>query len=270
VTADPAVTADSDMPVVSLSGGQASFGGVRALDGVDLAVPRGCLQGLVGPNGSGKSTLLAGLSRLLDLNAGRIEFMGTDCTRMPPSMIARLGMVRTYQTVRLQPHLTVLENVMLGADTRSSKNAFMRTWLWPPWMRATERKSRAAAESAIELLQLGHLANRYPTTLTYGTQRRVEIARALAGEPQLLLLDEPTAGMTRGERDEIAELLIRLRHQGLTQILVEHDVQMITDVCDRLVVLNFGRVIAEGTPAECVRQPAVQDAYVGRRHGVAP
>jgi branched-chain amino acid transport system ATP-binding protein len=243
-----------------------AFGGIRAVDGVDMDVRSASLQGIVGPNGSGKSTLLALISRLISPDHGEIVFSGQNCSKSSASAIAHLGLARTFQTVRLQPSLTVLENVMLGADPVVAPGPALRTWLDPWASRSADRKSKAAAEGAIDRLRLGAFAHRYPSTLTYGTLRRVEIARAIASRPRLLLLDEPTAGMNRDERQEIGALLAQLQSEGLTQILVEHDVGMITELCDSLVVLNFGKVIAQGAPEECVQLPEVQEAYMGKAH----
>ena len=246
------------------------FGGVRALDGVSLDLDAGTLYGVVGPNGSGKSTLLAALSRLTEPTGGTMRIRGEDYHRASASQAARMGIGRTFQTVRLLRGLSVLENVMLGADARCFGTRIVPSWVAPWRTRRCEVAARQAARQAIERMQLGGLEDRNPTLLSYGMQRRVEIARALAADPALLLLDEPTAGMSRQERDEIGAVLQDLRDQGLTQILVEHDLQMITDVCQHIWVMNFGRVIAEGDPSEVVRRPEVQEAYLGKKaHRVA-
>lgn len=243
------------------------FGGVRAVDGVTVEVEPGRLYGLVGPNGSGKSTLLGALSRMTDITSGRLWFGQTEYQGVPASEVANLGISRTFQAVRLLEHRSVLENVMVGADARIFGRSVLANWLMPWRTGPSEKRCRAAAEAAIERLGLTGLEAEPVRPLPYGTQRRVEIARAVAADPQLLLLDEPTAGMNRQERDEIGEVMCELRDEGITQILVEHDMQMITDVCDHVFVVNFGRLIAEGPPEAVVQEPEVQEAYLGQRAG---
>lgn len=241
------------------------FGGVKAVDGITLQVEKGGLYGLVGPNGSGKSTLLGVVSRLTRLTSGRMTFDGTDFTRISASATARMGLSRTFQTVRLVPTLSVLENVMVGADARYFGTSIGRSWCMPWRSRGAEREVRLLAEQALQRLNLTAVRDQRPTILSYGTQRRVEIARALVSSPTLLLLDEPTAGMTLEERANIAEVLLQLQSDGLTQILVDHDVDLMVDVSDHLYVMNFGKLIAQGRPVEVVQDPNVQEAYLGRR-----
>lgn len=241
------------------------FGGVRAVDGVSFKLEAGSLYGLVGPNGSGKSTLLGALSRMTNTTGGRVMFEGRDYTEGPLPEVARMGISRTFQAVRLLPERTVLENVMLGGDARVFGRSLMASWLLPWRTRRQERQCRDEATAAIERLDLKGLERRAVGFLPYGTQRRVEIARALCARPKLLLLDEPTAGMTRAERDEVGVVMRGLLGEGLTQVLVEHDMQMITDVCDYVYCMNFGKLIAEGAPEMVVTDPAVQEAYLGKR-----
>ncbi len=243
------------------------FGGVKAVDGVTISIERGSLCGLIGPNGSGKSTLLGVMSRLTDLTRGTLRIGDEDYTHVGRHEANAHGIARTFQTVRLLESMNVLANVMIGAATRAIQRSALSNWLMVPRARAENRAARAKAESVLERVGMREFAKAYPQDLPYGHQRHVEIARALACEPQLLLLDEPTAGMNHSERDEVGDLLLALNTDGLTQVLVEHDLAMIHRVCSHTFALNFGKVIAEGTPAEVSRQPAVREAYLG--HGSA-
>lgn len=241
------------------------YGGVHAVDGVSLKLLPGRLHGLVGPNGSGKSTLLAALSRMTELTDGALSLEGRRYEKLPAAEVARMGIRRTFQTVRLLQTMSVLENIMVGADSLFLDRGILQSWV--AWRR-TARHDRLCRETAMEAIELLGLSNHKEAlcgTLPYGTQRRVEIARAVASKPTVLLLDEPTAGMGRAERDEMGGVFVALSAQGLTQLLVEHDVDLITDVSDHLYVMNMGRLIAEGTPSDVVRLPVVQDAYLGRR-----
>jgi branched-chain amino acid transport system ATP-binding protein len=241
------------------------YGGVKAVDGVTINVESGIVYGLVGPNGSGKSTLLGAISRLTRITSGVLSFDGHDYTTWSPQRIARQGLGRTFQTVRLVPTLSVEANIRLGADTRIFGTGVFQPWTRPLWYRKREKEVDAIVEEAIERLELESHRDRLPDELSYGTQRRVEIARALATNPSLLLLDEPTAGMTNEERDSISDVVRRLRGEGLTQILVDHDVDMITGLADIMGVMDQGHLIIEGLPRDVVRDEAVQNAYLGRR-----
>jgi branched-chain amino acid transport system ATP-binding protein len=233
------------------------FGGIKAVDGVSLQLTEGKVFGLLGPNGSGKSTLLAALTRLVDVTRGELLFDGRSYQTCRPAEVPRLGIARTFQTVRLLADLTVRENIALGADLHLVRSGGARR----------ERRAAAGAlvDETIERVGLAGLERLRPGELSYGYQRRVEIGRAIALRPRLICLDEPTAGMNRSERAEISQLLMRLRDEGLTALLVEHDVQMMVETCDYLFAMNFGVLIAEGKPESVVREPAVQEAYLGRQ-----
>jgi branched-chain amino acid transport system ATP-binding protein len=224
------------------------FGGIKAVDGISFRLESGKITGIIGPNGSGKSTLLAAVTRLVNLTHGTLFFDGTDYSRHAASAVAGLGIARTFQTVRLLARLTVLENIQLAADKAR-----------------TGTPGKVRVSDAIERTGIANLVRTRPHELPYGVQRRVEIARAIAVEPKLLLLDEPTAGMNQAEKQDIGELLRTLRTEGLTQLLVEHDVQMMVDTCDYVLAMNFGRLIAEGAPRDVVREPIVREAYLGKR-----
>jgi ABC-type branched-subunit amino acid transport system ATPase component len=239
---------------------QVRFGGVKALDGTSLEVAPGQLLGLIGPNGSGKSTLIGAISRLTPLTAGRLVIEGRDYTRSPAHQASALGIARTFQTVRLLDTMNVIDNVTLGAEGDAIRHPPVLTWL------ASGRRSsaRAIAEQALERVGMSGAARARPQDLPYGSQRRVEIARALACRPKLLLLDEPTAGMNHSEREEVGDLLIALRDDGLTQILVEHDLAMIHRVSSMVVALNFGKVIARGSSRDVAADEQVREAYLGQ------
>jgi branched-chain amino acid transport system ATP-binding protein len=240
------------------------YGGVRAVDGVTFGVPQARLHGLVGPNGSGKSTFLGALSRMTDLTEGTLSFLGQRYEKSPAAEVARMGVRRTFQTVRLLPDATVMENVMVGADSPTLERGVWRSMLMPRRGRREERRAREAARRSINLLGLEGMEKLRAGTLPYGTQRRIEIARAVAGQPQVLLLDEPTAGMSRSERDAIGRIFRELLDEGIALVLVEHDLELITTVCDHLSVMHMGRLMAEGAPLEVVQRVDVVEAYTGR------
>jgi len=240
------------------------FGELVALSEVDLEVPRHSIISLIGPNGSGKTVLFNILTGLHKSNAGTIWFNGKDISGLPPDQVTALGIARTFQNIRLFPNMTALENVLVGQHCRLNET------MWGTVRRSsyfTSEEDRAAAYG-MELLKFVWLEEAAQGTskyLPYGAQRRLEIARALASNPQLLLLDEPTAGMNPQETSEIMRLIERLRAElGLTILLVEHDMRMVMRISDRLSVLDHGIKIAEGTPDEVRANPRVVEAYLGR------
>jgi branched-chain amino acid transport system ATP-binding protein len=238
------------------------FGGVTAVNALNMTVRAGDIHALIGPNGSGKTTTLNVISALYRADGGSIRFDGTELIGRPSHAIARLGIARTFQNIRLFGELSVVENVMIGRHVRT-RVGFIGALL-PGG--ATAREERATRERAHELLEfvgLESAAGAAARSLPYGDQRRVEIARALASEPRLLLLDEPAAGMNPAETDTLVALLRRIRDQGTTLLLIEHDMNLVMSVSDRITVLNFGQHIAEGPPDEVARNRDVITAYLG-------
>ena len=244
------------MPLLSVRDVSRRFAGVVALDRVSIDVEAGQIAGLIGPNGAGKTTLFNVVSGHARPDGGRILFDGRDVRGLAPHVIARRGLARTFQRLELFGTMTVLENVVVAAQARCG------------WLRG--RAARARAHEVLEYLDLGAVAARRASALPFATMRRVALARALASEPKLLLLDEPAAGLTREGVSELRELLARARREfGLTLVLVEHHMQLVMSVCERVHVLSFGRNLADGTPEEIQRNEAVVEAYLGVPHAAA-
>jgi len=249
--------------LLSVRGVGRVFGGVEALSGVSLEFDEGGIYGLIGPNGAGKTTFINLVSGLSAPDSGTITWQGREIQGHRAHEIARAGIARTFQGVRLFDEMSVLENVVVGHHARVRTN-LASTWLRLP--RETREETAALSEAAVLLARLGlsELANRPAGTLAYGDQRRVEIARALALDPRLLLLDEPAAGMNEAETAGLGRFLLELKRVGYTLIVVEHHMDLIMGVCDRIDVLNFGRLIAQGTPAEIAGNEQVLEAYLGK------
>jgi branched-chain amino acid transport system ATP-binding protein len=251
------------MPLLQVRDVAVRFGGIVALDGVSFDVAAGSIVGLIGPNGAGKTTLFNCVSRLYPCDRGDIVFDGRSLLAAPRHRIAALGIGRTFQNVALFGSMSVLENVMLGAHCRSASGFFANA-LRLPRVRVEEAEVAGKAASLLRLLDLAPVAGVPVMQLPFGTRKRVELARALAAEPKLLLLDEPASGLNHEEVGELGRLIRSLRERlRLTVLLVEHHMSLVMSISERVVALNFGKVIAQGAPAEVRRHPELERAYLG-------
>ena len=254
-------TARTDSPLLEATGITVHFGGLTAVDDVSLAARPAEVHGVIGPNGAGKTTLFNVCCGFVRPSAGTLSWRGREIGDLRPHHLAGMGIARTLQSVELFRGLTVVENVMVGAD-RFRRSGFLSALLALPRSTADERRLREAAMSAMTQAGVADYADRLPGSLPYPVQKRVAMARALAAEPDLLLLDEPASGLGQDEMEELGEF-VRALTARMSVVLVDHHMDLVMSVCDRITVLDFGSVVAAGTPAEVRDEPAVVDAYLG-------
>ncbi|MEO1700573.1 MAG: ABC transporter ATP-binding protein [Pseudomonadota bacterium] len=242
-----------------------SFGGVKALKGVSFDAAAGEITGVIGPNGAGKTSLFNVISGFYKPQQGSVSFQGEDITNLAPDRRAALGMARTFQNIALFRGMTVLDNIKLGCHTRLSANVWSAMAYFGKAQREELALREAIERDVIDFLEIDHIRKAPITALSYGLQKRVELARALAMKPKILLLDEPVAGMNREETSDMARFILDVQERfGTTIVMVEHDMHLVMDICSKIVVLNFGEQIASGTPEEISNDPHVIDAYLGK------
>jgi len=258
--------AHADRPVVlSCEAIERSFGGLKALKGASLQVHEGEIFGLVGPNGSGKTTLVNVVTGFYPPQAGRVRLFGEDITGIAPDRIAGRGVARTFQNLALFKGMSVLDNILIGRHVHMRPSALGTLFYWW-WAQKEELANRRIVEEVIEFMQLQDIRDEPVDVIPLGLQKRVELARALVAEPRLLILDEPMAGMNQEEKEYIARFILDAREErGVTVLIIEHHMDVVTAICDQVVVLSYGEIISEGPPQQAIAHPRVVSAYLGER-----